>query len=670
MGKTDARRRTLAVVALLALASPADALPTGPRHWDDVGRDLPDEPLGAVAIDPTDDAVILVGMDGFVFKSDDGGDTWRPVLSFPRGLAIERTAADVARPSLAGESVVAEAGGGAIPLTSIVPADDDAALGAGTDDDPTEDDDEAFPDGDADFDGDFDGDDAATAAARDDEDVAADDLPEGEAVDPADPTLPRLGPGVRVIRFVKESPGTVWVATARGLYRSVDRGERFARIELPGGAEANDVRDLVVDPLRPSRLYLATARGLLVTRDGATTFAAAPGRAGETPAIVVAADGSEGETQVLVGTQEGLLRSWDAGATFLDLLLAGAPHDEPITALAFAVDGAVTYAGTRTGLWASERRAAILEPRDATAGDAVLAVSPDPRAARGVAVGYATSGVRLSPDTGLTVLERQDVLPAGRVAALARERKDTDAILAAADRGLFRSSPGTGVRREPDRLKRLRARFAAEPDAQLLVDAALGRAGLRPGAADDMLFRARWSALLPVLELRYRFETGRRDDRRVVVIFPGDTPPVFDPDIEDPEQFGDGLGVFELGPSTGTLHQGFLVARWDLERLVFDEREVVVARVAPILARGREQIADRVVALALARRRLLVQIAMGDDAPTPKRVVARRVELQELTAQIDGMTGGALTDGAAKNGVDASSVNDLVEEATGRRRNP
>ena len=89
----------LLAFAMTSLGLLAPAAPLGdegvvqlraPRHFEDATGDLPSEPVTAVAVDPQNDLVLFAGMDGFLFGSHDGGETWRPLLSFPRGTAVDR----------------------------------------------------------------------------------------------------------------------------------------------------------------------------------------------------------------------------------------------------------------------------------------------------------------------------------------------------------------------------------------------------------------------------------------------------------------------------------------------------------------------------------------------------------------------------------------------------
>jgi hypothetical protein len=83
-------------------------------------------------------------------------------------------------------------------------------------------------------------------------------------------------------------------------------------------------------------------------------------------------------------------------------------------------------------------------------------------------------------------------------------------------------------------------------------------------------------------------------------------------------------------------------ATWQLDRLVFDRNELRASREAQRLAGHREELLTRVAQLYYARRRLQVDALLQPDAPA---AVDRALEIDELTAVLDGLTDNALTKG-------------------------
>lgn len=109
----------LPLTALLITAS------GGPRHYEDITGDLPGEAITAVAVDPDDDQLLYAGIDGFLLRSNDGGESWRPVLSFPRGVALDEADAETraraldADPAAAGDELAPRAPGPAAALDEL-----------------------------------------------------------------------------------------------------------------------------------------------------------------------------------------------------------------------------------------------------------------------------------------------------------------------------------------------------------------------------------------------------------------------------------------------------------------------------------------------------------------------------------------------------------------------
>ena len=613
-------------VSALPLAALVIAAAGGPRHYEDVTGDLPGEAITAVAVDPSDDQLLYAGVDGFLLRSTDGGESWRPVLSFARGLGVEEDD-DTSAQALDAEpgAAVDEAVGRAPRATPA--ADQEIELPR-----------DATP---------------QERRQADDADLAIEPLPEGsldlesaDLVDAIDLVVPpRTQPGVRAIAFVPRSPGVLYVATPRGLYRSTTRGETFERIAIPGGAADNDVRDVAVDPRRPSRLYVATGAGLRVTRDGGASFATAPGRTGSVPTLcAIAAEGKE-DLAVLVGTTHGLFRSLDEGSTFLEVLLRGLPPRTPVLALGFQAITDTAFAGTVAGLFVGERRAALLE-RYGGVPAGVQAISPHPTRPRALAVGTHARGVALSVDAGLT-LQAGEQVPAREVLALARGR-DPEALLVATDAGVFRSTPGSGVSLSSSALNELRKLWKSEPSLQSTMHMALAYGGLAPEEPASMRERAGVAALLPHLDVSYDIVSGRTERvRQFVLRAADDLPPGYDPSNDDIDLFGN-VGFFIVEPAVGTTQLGLVTLTWDLDRLVFNPDQVAIGRSLPTWHDAERRVIDAVQEAYGARRRLMTEIAAEAHTRKAGQLAAvdaarRELRMQELTALLDAATGGGFS---------------------------
>jgi hypothetical protein len=157
-------------------------------------------------------------------------------------------------------------------------------------------------------------------------------------------------------------------------------------------------------------------------------------------------------------------------------------------------------------------------------------------------------------------------------------------------------------------------RFAAEPSVRELQRAATRVAEVQPERVRSWLRRAGKAALLPTLRLR----VGRGSA----------------------ELSRDSSGHLVYTTTDNWRYE--VDAAWSLDRLLFDRNELRASREAQRLASHREELLTRVAQLYYARRRLQVDAVLAPDAAG---AVDRAIEIEELTAVLDGMTDGALTRG-------------------------
>lgn len=156
-------------------------------------------------------------------------------------------------------------------------------------------------------------------------------------------------------------------------------------------------------------------------------------------------------------------------------------------------------------------------------------------------------------------------------------------------------------------------RFACEPRVGTLQRAAARLAEAQPERIRGWLKRARWAALLPTVRgsasrgpLSYAITTSYASD------------------IADRWRF-------QVG------------ATWRLDRLVFDRSEITIEREAERMAERRAAIYAEVAKLYFARRRLEVQALTDPPGAATPQAIEHALAIDELTAVLDGLTGGALS---------------------------
>jgi competence protein ComEA len=167
-----------------------------------------------------------------------------------------------------------------------------------------------------------------------------------------------------------------------------------------------------------------------------------------------------------------------------------------------------------------------------------------------------------------------------------------------------------------DIVKKVLQRYAAEPSVREVQEQAVAYMRVHPAEVDSWRIRARTNALAPRLTT-----TGQgilNDDIRTVEV-PSE-PTIISKD-------NDQSGRLTIG------------ATWDLNRLIFEPAEMAVARESVRIANLRDRVLDDVTRRYFERRRLQVDLELSPPKDLADRV-KKELRLQELTADIDALTGG------------------------------
>jgi BNR/Asp-box repeat. len=129
--------------------------------------------------------------------------------------------------------------------------------------------------------------------------------------------------GVNAIEIDRAKPHIVYAGTTKGLFRTMDKGERWERI----GQTLPDpfISSLVLHPTNPSQLYIGGPGGVWSSSDGGRTWQAMNQGLATLNIRALALAPTDSRT-LYVGTNgSGLYRSTDAGATWAPVPLKAAP---------------------------------------------------------------------------------------------------------------------------------------------------------------------------------------------------------------------------------------------------------------------------------------------------------------------------------------------------------
>lgn len=179
------------------------------------------------------------------------------------------------------------------------------------------------------------------------------------------------------------------------------------------------------------------------------------------------------------------------------------------------------------------------------------------------------------------------------------------------DKGVFRSLEGYAYNQTlPDKASDCLVRFKDEPTISEVQNAAIKYAEvIDPQKIENLRKGARLKALVPSFDLDYNKTVD----------------------------YDSGSDKYFIGPREWSV--GF---SWDLGDLVWSDQQRLIDSQVRLMIELRDDILNEVTRLYYERRRLQAEIFLSPP-DEPKIKIEKELRLQELTASIDGLTGGYLS---------------------------
>jgi photosystem II stability/assembly factor-like uncharacterized protein len=447
-------------------------------------------------------------------------------------------------------------------------------------------------------------------------------------------TLPGQ-PAIIAISIDPARPDHVWVATDQGLFDSTDAGASWQRRFRGKQSGQRQCLAVLRHPSDPQTAVLGTADGVLISRDSGANWQEAGSRLrGHAVRRLALQPGPPDRLYAL--TDHGLfvsqdLLTWEPlfrldAPEVVNAAEATAPSEEetlPVTALVLdpSRPGHLYLAGPR-GVHVSRDAGRTWQPLSGAGGPAggileLLLTSSGDRL-------YAATdqGMYLYDVAAGTWQILSTGLPSGqiRAAALSPTR-----LLAGTDDGVYAlalADEALGATPPDPSPQELLADFAHEPSIRQVHDAAI-----RTADVDQRMIR-RWRRQASLKALLPSFSVGWAHDRDTYLNGIGSTTnPAFDRILSTDD------------PSSGV----DLDVNWDLGDLIWNDDQTSIDTRSRLLVQLRDDILADATRAYFERRRLQLEL-LTDPPADPTTQVTKELRLQELTAMLDGLTGGWFSD--------------------------
>ena len=490
---------------------------------------------------------------------------------------------------------------------------------------------------------------------------------------------------IQAIAVDPKDTRVLYAASEKRLYKTLDTGDQWKQLLSVRGSD-NRIHFILINPRDPRYVYVASDRGIQFSQDGGKKWENIYRGTGEKAKAVYCLSMDTTRTGVLwAGTAAGLVR------VTLDprevKKVEGFPETAVFSLLQDDRDAARFWAGTEKGIYKSidsgahwqrvqtETRNSMEGPDETSLSQfQVEEISFAPAMANLVHLAgndkfYAATAKGIlqgDPSGDVWTALRNGSLPDEKVNYLARS---SDAFYAATDKGAFRWNEENGLKDISDGLtsKEVRMltrsaasgdlfaatkkgifrypkpdfkpgelapakvlpepgiqevlkRFESEPTIRQVQAAAIQYAEVHPDKIRQWREAASRKAWMPTVSL----STDMNADENVDLDRGG---------TADPDRF-------IIGPKEKSLdwHVGL---SWNLGELVWNDDQTSIDTRSKLMAELRDDVLNEVTHLYYERRRLQVEMLITPAKELPLQL-ERQIKLEELTANINALTGGPL----------------------------
>jgi hypothetical protein len=412
------------------------------------------------------------------------------------------------------------------------------------------------------------------------------------------------------------NPKLIAVATDGGLFLSKDGGNNFEQIFRGRASGEGDVRTVIFDPHKPSRIWAGSQVGLWYSPDGGSFWRRGEGELGHSHIQEILFDPTEPK-RIYIATNRSFFVSNNQGQSFLKRwsITTGNVGITSLTILNTRPTSAVL--ATSSGLYISSTMQNFSRLISAGIGNPQITYVTSNMAEPTWIYVISENGVFISRNKGKNFTQMREGMLASEIRYLLVSPHDSTQVWAATDYGVLLWSRIIGGKITSAQWHRFQRDLKREPTPWMVSNAALRFMSINQDL-DNVHQRSYWSGWLPRLNTITRLYLDKRD---TLIMLPNKNQPI---------QLTEGRAfLFEVNMS------------WNLESLIASREQVNVYRDTRAIRDTKHRLMRQVLRLYHARRRLMLQLFVSPPRTLPL-YLRMQLRLQEITAQLDGMTGGYL----------------------------
>lgn len=477
---------------------------------------------------------------------------------------------------------------------------------------------------------------------------------------------------ITAICAVDSLPGTLYAGSGRSLYKSIDSGEHWRRVFILGG-EYRGINFISYDKSDPTRIFLATSDGLYMSEDSGESWNRSFRGIDELKRYVLCINANYDSSIIMIGTKKGLFQSIDKGKTwimektFTNKYIISITMDNGYVYVC-AMDGvycskgvpsawdriyiANSYEDDASGIGNSldfNGKQSYSELNYLASYDGKVYLATDEglyslalgkREWQAISyIGLKTKNIKFilsdkhglfaATDMGICIYNNKYNLWKDCSTGLATLKVnmigislEEALIYAATDKGLFKADLNSiDLSYRPADMGYEYLFSDNEPGILKIQQATINYAEVSPDKIKWMRRAAQNKALLPKVSLGLDGDVGRTID----LDRGGTTTPDFY--IEGPRDKDRGWDIS---------------LSWDLGELIWNDDQTNIDVRSRLMVQLRNDVLDEVTKLYFERKRL--QIELLKDPPDDNKRVLKQLRFDELTANIDSLTGGYLSE--------------------------